>query len=301
MPPCRLIENPYSSVSGTGSRKTDPCLYRAASHRFVCCFITSSTILNLNTCSVSDIYFNSISLLARRHGDTPARSSVWLEFSLIIATRGRKRFNPTKPVTTLSFANRKLFVFIKNLFIDLIRSRKKIKIKRKTESKKHPRDFDTRQIVPECVLGVSVTKMDLPATNSPTAAEPAFAANDTFRYFVSNTSSSNTSVNMSVNDTGGSYFDRDEELAKIEIALQSTILYLALFGNIFVLVVLRLRRQKLTRMQWFIVHLSLADIFVAVFNTLPQLIMDVTNQFYGDDFLCRFVKYVSAKFWQVSV
>ena len=101
---------------------------------------------------------------------------------------------------------------------------------------------------------------------------------------------------MSVNDTGGSYFDRDEELAKIEIALQSTILYLALFGNIFVLVVLRLRRQKLTRMQWFIVHLSLADIFVAVFNTLPQLIMDVTNQFYGDDFLCRFVKYVSAKF-----
>ena len=137
--------------------------------------------------------------------------------------------------------------------------------------------------------------MDTSTANTSATVEPGFSANDTFQYFVGNTSSFNTSVNMSGNDTKSSYFDRDEELAKVEIALQSTILYLALFGNIFVLVVLRLRRQKLTRMQWFIVHLSLADIFVAVFNTMPQLIMDVTNHFYGDDFLCRFVKYVSDK------
>ena len=46
-------------------------------------------------------------------------------------------------------------------------------------------------------------------------------------------------------------------------------------------------------MQWFIAHLSLADIFVAIFNILPQLIMDITNQFHGGDFLCKFIKYVS--------
>ena len=134
------------------------------------------------------------------------------------------------------------------------------------------------------------------SAESSTTAEPAASPpNDSFHYLPSNasSSSSNISVNVSANGTESGFFDRDEELAKVEIALQSTILYLALFGNVVVLVVLRLRRQKLTRMQWFIVHLSLADIFVAVFNTLPQLIMDVTNQFYGDDFLCRFVKYVS--------
>ncbi|XP_041374722.1 annetocin receptor-like [Gigantopelta aegis] len=86
-------------------------------------------------------------------------------------------------------------------------------------------------------------------------------------------------------------FERDEDLAKVEIAVQAVILYLALFGNIFVLVVLRVRKQKMTRMQWFIVHLSLADIFVAIFNVLPQLIWDITYRFYGNDFLCRFVKY----------
>ncbi|KAK7113196.1 hypothetical protein V1264_012532 [Littorina saxatilis] len=136
--------------------------------------------------------------------------------------------------------------------------------------------------------------------------ETTYQRNDSFRYLgnsvslfnsvsLANTASlSNTSVNISANasDTG-SYWDRNENLVKIEIAIQGTILYLALFGNIFVLVVLRLRRQKLSRMQWFIIHLTLADIFVAIFNTTPQLIMDITNKFYGDDFLCRFIKYLT--------
>ncbi|KAL8580034.1 hypothetical protein ACOMHN_061355 [Nucella lapillus] len=107
-------------------------------------------------------------------------------------------------------------------------------------------------------------------------------------------SSSRYSTNISTNDSDHNrYFTRDEQLAKAEIGVLSIILYLALFGNIFVLVVLRLRRQTLTRMQWFIVHLSLADVFVALFHILPQLLMDITNQFQGGDFLCRSVKYLS--------
>lgn len=86
-------------------------------------------------------------------------------------------------------------------------------------------------------------------------------------------------------------YGRDEELAKVEIAVQATILYFALFGNMSVLIVLRLRRKKLSRMQWFIVHLSCADLFVAIFNILPQMIWDITYNFYGNDFLCRAVKY----------
>ncbi|XP_076458402.1 cephalotocin receptor 1-like [Babylonia areolata] len=118
--------------------------------------------------------------------------------------------------------------------------------------------------------------------------------NESFQRFSDNVSFPNASSNFSINQTDqGNYFDRDELLAKVEIGVLSLILHLALFGNIFVLVVLRLRRQTLTRMQWFIVHLSLADLFVALFNILPQLLMDITNQFHGGDFLCRSVKYLS--------
>ncbi|KAK6166643.1 hypothetical protein SNE40_023289 [Patella caerulea] len=83
----------------------------------------------------------------------------------------------------------------------------------------------------------------------------------------------------------------DQEIRTIKIAVQSVIFYLALFGNLFVLIVLKLRKQKLSRMQWFIVHLSLTDIFVAIFNTMTNLIQDITIVFQGNDFLCRSVKY----------
>ena len=73
--------------------------------------------------------------------------------------------------------------------------------------------------------------------------------------------------------------------------LQAAILYLAIFGNGIVLLVLRLRRQKLSRMQWFIAHLAIADLFVAFFNVLPQLMWDILRNFYGNDFLCKGVAY----------
>ena len=86
-------------------------------------------------------------------------------------------------------------------------------------------------------------------------------------------------------------YRRNEELAKVEIAVQAVILALAVIGNVTVLVVLGCRRRKLSRMNLLIVHLSIADLFVAFFNVLPQLIWDITFFFYGNDALCRFVKY----------
>jgi len=56
-------------------------------------------------------------------------------------------------------------------------------------------------------------------------------------------------------------------------------------------------QPKLSRMTAMIVHLSCADLFVAVFNILPQLLWDVTKMndaqvgFYGNDFVCRAVAY----------
>lgn len=99
------------------------------------------------------------------------------------------------------------------------------------------------------------------------------------------------SENTTSNATGITY-ERNEALAKAEIAILATILYLALFGNLVVIVVLLYRKRKLSRMQLFIIHLALADISVALFQVLPQLVMDITNRFDGNDFLCKLTKYM---------
>lgn len=87
--------------------------------------------------------------------------------------------------------------------------------------------------------------------------------------------------------------NRDEYLAAVEIGIQSLILCVALSSNCLVFVVLRYSRRchKLSRMNMMIGHLAAADLFVAFFNVLPQLIWDVTGLFHGNDFLCRGVAY----------
>lgn len=42
----------------------------------------------------------------------------------------------------------------------------------------------------------------------------------------------------------------------------------------------------------FMLHLSIADLVVAFFQVLPQLIWDITDVFIGPDFLCRIIKYL---------
>ena len=97
-------------------------------------------------------------------------------------------------------------------------------------------------------------------------------------------------VNITLPTTAS--LQRDEKLAKIEITVQALILFLAVLGNGIVFIVLVCRRKKISRMNLLILHLSIADLFVAFFNILPQLIWDITYVFYGNDFLCRTVKYL---------
>ncbi|XP_072454699.1 oxytocin receptor-like isoform X4 [Notamacropus eugenii] len=85
---------------------------------------------------------------------------------------------------------------------------------------------------------------------------------------------------------------RNEAMAKVEVTVLSVILFLALTGNLCVLLALRTTRHKHSRMFFFMKHLSIADLVVAVFQVLPQLLWDITFHFYGPDFLCRLVKYL---------
>ncbi|KAM8973540.1 vasopressin V1a receptor [Pelodytes ibericus] len=85
---------------------------------------------------------------------------------------------------------------------------------------------------------------------------------------------------------------RDEELAKIEIAVLAIIFVAAVLGNCSVLLGLYKSKKKMSRMHLFIKHLSLADLVVAFFQVLPQLCWEVTYRFHGPDFLCRIVKHL---------
>ncbi|KAI8776010.1 cephalotocin receptor 2, partial [Biomphalaria glabrata] len=85
------------------------------------------------------------------------------------------------------------------------------------------------------------------------------------------------STDIPQNVTNGSHSDRDEGLAVIEVTVSATILFLAVAGNGCVVISLANRRKRLSRMHLMILHLSLADLFVAFFNVLPQLAWDITD------------------------
>ncbi|RVE70520.1 hypothetical protein OJAV_G00065160 [Oryzias javanicus] len=85
---------------------------------------------------------------------------------------------------------------------------------------------------------------------------------------------------------------RDLSLARAEIAVLGIVLALNTLGNSFVLWVLLRRRKHNAPMHLFMVNLCVADLVVALFQVLPQLIWDITERFQGPDFLCRSVKYL---------
>ncbi|XP_029007620.1 oxytocin receptor isoform X1 [Betta splendens] len=99
-----------------------------------------------------------------------------------------------------------------------------------------------------------------------------------------------------LNGTGGANqtnpLKRNEEVAKVEVTVLALVLLLALAGNLCVLLAIHTTKHSQSRMYYFMKHLSIADLVVAVFQVLPQLIWDITFRFYGPDILCRLVKYL---------
>jgi len=87
---------------------------------------------------------------------------------------------------------------------------------------------------------------------------------------------------------------RNESLATIEILVLSVILFLAISGNSLMLLALRrqLKFRPMSRMYFYMMNLSLADLLVAFGNILPQLAWDITFRFQGNDLLCRVIKFL---------
>ncbi|KAI5609059.1 vasopressin V2 receptor isoform X1, partial [Silurus asotus] len=85
---------------------------------------------------------------------------------------------------------------------------------------------------------------------------------------------------------------RNMALAQAEIGILSLVLALTTLSNGFVLWVLLRRRKHNAPMHLFMVNLCIADLVVAFFQVLPQLVWDITERFQGPDALCRSVKYM---------
>lgn len=85
---------------------------------------------------------------------------------------------------------------------------------------------------------------------------------------------------------------RSRSLFVYKVAVQAVILALAIFGNTCLFLVLQKRRRNFTRMHMFIMHLCFADMLVAFFNTLPQLIWELVGEWKAGDFMCKFIKFM---------
>ena len=85
---------------------------------------------------------------------------------------------------------------------------------------------------------------------------------------------------------------RDEDLALVEVATLGTLFVLIVFGNCCVLLALALRRLKMTRMYYFLLHLCISDLMTGFFTVLPQLAWDITYRFNGGNVLCKSVKFM---------
>ncbi|XP_068105858.1 vasopressin V2 receptor isoform X2 [Hyperolius riggenbachi] len=100
-------------------------------------------------------------------------------------------------------------------------------------------------------------------------------------------------TSFSTNNTTGVDPDpRNPYVAQWNIALLGLIFGAATFGNTLVLFTLLRRRKHNALMHTFMIHLCLADLVVAFFQVLPQLIWDIVDRLQSPDFLCRSLRYL---------
>jgi len=94
----------------------------------------------------------------------------------------------------------------------------------------------------------------------------------------------------------------DHKLKLVEQIVLATIFICALIGNTFVLIImLNKRHRHITRMAFFILHLTIADLLVAFFSVLPMFVWKSTITFFGGDFLCRIMAFLMLTVSYISV
>lgn len=84
-----------------------------------------------------------------------------------------------------------------------------------------------------------------------------------------------------------------EELDLTKITVLSLMTVLTVLGNCLVILAILARNVKVTRMYYFIIHLSVADLLTALLTLLPEIVWTATSPyFYGGNLTCKSVKFV---------
>ncbi|CAL1289621.1 unnamed protein product [Larinioides sclopetarius] len=85
------------------------------------------------------------------------------------------------------------------------------------------------------------------------------------------------------------YFYQTEQLTFLWV-----LFLMIVVGNSAVLVALLLSKNRKSRMNFFIMHLAIADLTVGVINVLTDIIWRTTVAFYADNIACKLIKYLQA-------
>ncbi|XP_076840833.1 vasopressin V2 receptor isoform X2 [Brachyhypopomus gauderio] len=166
---------------------------------------------------------------------------------------------------------------------------------------------DDQQLLADMATGMTAVswEVDLARSNhSALGAEPgadlagslfnlssSYSGTEAFLWLLPPENGSWTTAGPAVSP-GSSGRVRDQALARVEISILGLVLAITTLGNSFVLWVLLRRRKHHAPMHIFMVNLCVADLVVAFFQVLPQLLWDITERFQGPDALCRAVKYL---------
>lgn len=98
----------------------------------------------------------------------------------------------------------------------------------------------------------------------------------------------NTSSNKSAEDDYEIYyFYKTEQLTFLWILFTMIVV-----GNTAVLVALSLSKNRKSRMNFFIMHLALADLTVGLINVLTDIIWRTTVAFYAGNIVCKLIKFL---------
>lgn len=90
-------------------------------------------------------------------------------------------------------------------------------------------------------------------------------------------------------------FDEKSHHKHLKLSILSSLIVLNLLSNLCsILAILRRKQGKLTRMYFFLLHLSIADILVAFSSLLPDLILTSVggSHFPGGNAMCKTVKFI---------
>ncbi|XP_015921276.1 cardioacceleratory peptide receptor-like isoform X2 [Parasteatoda tepidariorum] len=100
-----------------------------------------------------------------------------------------------------------------------------------------------------------------------------------------------SSANDTVYDDGYQfyYFYQTEQLTFLWV-----LFIMIVAGNSAVLIALALSKNRKSRMNFFIMHLAIADLTVGVINVLTDIIWRTTVAFYADNIACKLIKYLQA-------